>query len=239
MKKFIFLTGICWLSVISAQHINIGGFFPTIDHSGSLNDKWEYSLYYFAAFNTINPSNYFIREPHTGILYSENAITYKLNKPFSITASYVYERQNAFRNSYRNENRFYLQATYKHFLNKLTIKQRLRYDGRFIENRRDNAWPYTSRLRYLIGFGKDIGTAAKYYIAAYSEFFFNTFKASPFVYAENWAFAGVGYRFQKNNSLEVGPLYIFWVNNARYDLTNFYYLQLTWVSNISFKKDEK
>ena len=38
----------------NAQNINVGGVFPTIDHSGTLTSKLNYSLYYFGAFPLIN-----------------------------------------------------------------------------------------------------------------------------------------------------------------------------------------
>ena len=41
-------------SSINAQSINVGGIFPTIDHSGTISNKLDYSLYYFAAFPNVN-----------------------------------------------------------------------------------------------------------------------------------------------------------------------------------------
>ena len=35
-------------------------------------------------------------------------------------------------------------------------------------------------------------------------------------------------------NFEVGPLYIFWVKNNRFDLDNFLYLQLTWATQINW-----
>jgi hypothetical protein len=221
----------------SAQSYHIGGAIPTIDHSGILSDRWSYSLYYFGAFNMLNPEFAGKRElPYFGAFYAENAVNYAVSDNLSLSGSYVYERQNVFKKTYRNEHRFYTQATYKWKSGSMGYKLRLRYDGRFIENRVTQQWPYTSRVRFLAGLGKDLGSSGKWYAAAYQEFFFDTYAKAPVVYAENWAFAGLGYRFHKSQSLEFGPLYIFWVNNARYNLTNFYYLQLTWVSSWSVRK---
>lgn len=218
------------------QSFHIGGLFPTLDHSGMLGKKWNYGLYYFGAFNVLNPELSGKRDvPHLGAFYAENALSYNADDHWSFTGAYVYERQNVFRDTYRNENRFYVQSTYKWNSGKTGLKLRLRYDGRFIENRTTQEWPYTSRLRLLMGASRDLTDKPKWYAAAYQEFFFNTYSASPVIYAENWAFAGLGYRFRPGNAFEFGPLYIFWVNNPRYDLTNFYYLQFTWVNLIRFK----
>jgi hypothetical protein len=235
-KQLFVLVTIFSFYPLLAQNTHILGVFPTIDHSGSLTEKWEYSLYYFGAFNLLDlNSSKKSNDPHLGAFYAENALSYHLNKNFSVTGSYVYERQNVFQTSFRNENRFYVQATHKLPLKNSVLKNRIRYDGRFIENRNDQTWPYTSRLRYLIGIKTPLKKeAGKTYFAAYNELFFNTIKKTPFIYAENWAFAGFGYKLDRTNTIEAGPLYIFWVNNAKYQLTNFYYLQISWISHINY-----
>jgi hypothetical protein len=68
--------------------------------------------------------------------------------------------------------------------------------------------------------------------------FFNTYENSFAVYAENWAYAGLGMKTKSAGSWEVGPLYIFWVNNSARDLLNFYYLQLTWITHLDFRKNK-
>lgn len=219
------------------------GLFPTIDHSGTISKKFDYSFYYFGGFNLINsqvngtkdPANFFV-------FYAEQALTYKVNKHLSFTGSYVYERQHPTESNYRNENRFYLQSTYKYDLNRTTLKHRLRFDGRFIQDKTTGDAPFTSRIRYLFGVSTPLlKTSDKLYFSAYNEFFFNIYKSAVAIYGENWAYAGIGYKTAKAGNFEAGPLYIFWVNNAQNDLTNFFYLQLTWATHIDFtkKKDKK
>lgn len=219
----------------SSHHI---GFFPTIDHSGTLSNKWDYSLYYFGGLNIINSEMNGIKEPaNFFVLYSEQALTYKLNSHLSFSGSYVFERQYPFETNYRNENRFYVQATYKFNLGRNTLKHRLRYDGRFIQNRLNGEAPFTSRLRYLFGIKTPLQkNKEQFYFSTYNEFFFNTYRSSVSIYGENWAAAAIGVQLNKSNAVEFGPLYIFWVENAKKEMSNFYYLQLAWVSHFDFRK---
>ncbi len=237
--KYKILIAILLLTQITkAQTSYHFGAFPTIDHSGTLSDKFDYSLYYFGGFNLVNSEINGVKEnANFFIFYAEQALTYKVNPKLSFTGSYVYERLYPTENNYRNENRFYLQSTYKYDLNRTTLKHRLRFDGRFIENRITSESPFTSRIRYLFGIKTPLKKESdKLYLSMYNEFFFNLDKSATAIYGENWAYAGIGYNINKSNAIEAGPLYIFWVNNKQNDLTNFYYLQLTWVSHLDFRK---
>jgi hypothetical protein len=220
----------------NGQNVNHYGLFPTIDHSGILSDKWSYSLYYFDAFNLVSDKVDNVADnPGYFLFYAEQAVSYKLNKNLSLTGSYVYQRQEPLdKQNYVSENRFYLQATYKSPIGKGQLKNRLRYDGRFIEDKVTHTWPYTSRIRYQLGISYPLNE--KFYFSAYNEMFFNTFKNPTAVYAENWAYAGVGMHTKSVGSWEVGPLYIFWVTNESRDLLNYYYLQLTWITQLDFRK---
>ncbi len=218
-----------------AQSLNSVGVFPTIDHSGTLSRKFEYSLYYFGAFpltyiekvKSSNKANFLLA-------YAEQAVTYNINKRLSFTGSYVFQRANVLKNNYSNENRIYVQATYKHALKNINIKHRLRFDNRFIHDNITGKNPYTHRLRYLIG--ADFSLKNKNYITTYEELFFNTNQAqilSPF--AENWAYAAFGKQLNKKNKIELGLLYITWRTGA-VNWYNQYYLQLTWINHLNFNK---
>lgn len=223
---------------IQAQNINHIGLFPTIDHSGTISKRLDYSLYYFGGLNLINDKVNGVEEPaNFFVFYSEQALTYNLTPYLSFTGSYVYERQHPTESNYRNENRFYLQTAYKYNLNRTTLKHRLRFDCRYIEGRTTGKAPFTSRIRYQFGVTTPLRkTADDIYFSAYNEFFFNTYKSAVAIYGENWAYAGIGLKTKRAGNFEAGPLYIFWVNNHKNDLTNFYYLQLTWITHIDFTR---
>ena len=238
VKIFSLAFVILLASQARCQNLNHYGLFPTIDHSGALSNKWSYSLYYFSAFNLVNDKVDNVADnPGYFLFYAEQAISYQLNKKLSLTGSYVYQRQEPLdKQNYVSENRFYLQATYKSPIGKGQLKNRLRYDGRFIEDKTTNTWPYTSRIRYLLGISYPLNE--NFYLSAYNEMFFNTYANPTAIYGENWAYAGIGIHTKSVGSWEVGPLYIFWVANKSRDLLNFNYLQVTWITHLDFRKQQ-
>lgn len=243
MRKNAVIT--CWLlfvftSRIEAQSLHYAGLFPTIDHSGVLHSKLSYGLYYFGAFPLLN-----LRKPDLSddsnflMFYSEQSLTYNLTEKFSLTGSYVYQRTNAVYNNYVNENRFYAQATYKQQFRALKLKHRLRFDGRFVQNRITNKSPFTHRVRYLLGMEFPLKKENdKLYLSAYEELFFGTSGSSAPVYEENWAYVALGKKINKNNNLEIGLLYLSWKLIQR-TWFNQYYLQLTWINTLEFRKGER
>jgi hypothetical protein len=238
MKKLYLLYALLVITFSSeAQNINVAGVFPTIDHSGDLTGKAGYSLYYFGAFPLLNLDAPELKKDANFILfYSEQAVSYNLTQKFSLTGSYVYQRENAVYDNYVNENRFYFQAKYKHSFKKLNFVHRLRFDGRFIQNRVTNETPFTHRARYLFSF--DFPISGKSYVIAYEEAFFNTFENASAMYGENWAYAAYGCKLNKKNKIEAGILYVTW-NIGKSSWFNQYYFQLTWINHLDFRKKDE
>lgn len=223
------------LSNSKSQSLHVGGLFPTIDHSGTLTNKLDYSIYYFGAFPMVNLPK--TQDPYFHLLYLEQALTYKVTSAFSVTGSYVYQQENVLSSHAIHENRFYIQAKYKHPLNaRINLTMRLRFDGRFINDGVSAKIPFTHRLRYLIGIDRPINK--KLYFTAYEEAFFNTFKNASKVYGENWAYIALGKKINERNKLEAGILYVTW-NVGSNNWFNQYYGQFTWISNLDFRKKKK
>jgi hypothetical protein len=115
------------------------------------------------------------------------------------------------------------------------LTHRLRFDGRFVQNRFTNETPFTHRVRYLIGM--DVPINEKLYFTTYEEAFFNSFKNAGVVYGENWAYAALGKKLNKNNTIEAGILFVTW-NIGNDEWFNQYYFQLTWISHLNFQKNK-
>ena len=234
MKKIVVLTLLFQLinQPIFTQSTYVVGLFPTIDHSGTLSEKLEYGIYYFGAFPLIIlQKTDFSKDAYFHLVYLEQSLTYKMSDKWSFTGSYLYQRANVVSSNYVNENRVHLQAKYKQAFTNFKLTHRFRFDSRFVQDRVTNKAPFTSRLRYLIGFDKDL--SEKYYFSAYQEFFFSTVnKANP-VYNENWAYAGVGKKINDNNKVELGLLNVTW-NTGNKNWFNQYYLQFTWINHLKF-----
>ena len=216
-----------------AQSVYLGGVFPTIDHSGLLTKRLEYSLYYFGAFPLLNLKAPNLKNDARFLLfYAEQGLSLNVNAKLSLNASYVYQRENVGQENYINENRLHVQATYKHAAASAQIKHRVRLDNRFIQNRATGKTPYTHRLRYLLGIDFPISAQRKnLYFTAYEEAFFNTYSSASSVYGENWAYAALGIKLNDHHKIESGPLYITWNTGEKAWLHQFY-LQLTWVSRL-------
>lgn len=195
------------------QTHHIGGIFPTIDLKYKLSNSFEIESYsfvsYFPSSQTFDSTNY---PAHAGALYTEFDFTYNVSEQFSLTGSYTYERANPFESNYRNENRIWLQATLKSKVNKLEIKNRVRYDLRFIQNRTTNQTDYLPRLRYLFGLSHPLQKNDNpILLTFYNEAFFNTFSGSSPFYAENWGNVGLKYPVTKKMAVELGYLNISWI----------------------------
>lgn len=240
MKKLIVLCLFCSPVFVVAQSLNYGGVFPTIDYSGELTAKLGYGFYYFAAFPLVNLDKTDLRKNANFLLfYSEQSFTYNVNKQLSFTGSYVFQRANVVNDNSVNENRFYVQTKYKHSIKQLNLTHRIRWDGRFVENRHTKSTPFTHRARYLFGFDFPIKTKKdNLYFTVYEELFFSTVSGANLVYEENWACAAFGIKLNENNKIEPGILYITW-SIGKPNWFNQYYFQLSWISHLSLNRKKE
>lgn len=72
LKWIVSIVIILICRAVNGQNVNHFGVFPVIDHSGQLSDKWNYSLYYFGAFNLITEKVIGVAEdPNFAVFYSE------------------------------------------------------------------------------------------------------------------------------------------------------------------------
>lgn len=237
--KQLIITLTLWLimcSSLMSQSKHVAGLFPTIDHSATLGHKLSYSVYYFAAFPMVNiSSTRSANDSYFHLLYAEQALSFDISDKLSFTGSYVFQRENVVYSNYTNENRFYLQLKFKQNFKSLNLFHRLRFDGRFVQNRMTKETPFTHRVRYLLGV--DVPINQKHYFTAYEEAFFNTFKHAGAFYGENWAYAAIGRKLNPNNKVEVGILYVTWNIGANHWF-NQYYFQLTWINHLDFRKKQ-
>lgn len=236
MKKSAFiLLGIMYSFSILCQDHHIGGVFPTYNQNGKISSKFDYSIYTFLAIYPLEQrSEGFIYPAKTNAFYIELDAIYKLTEQWTFAGSYTYERANTFRTDYRNENRIWVQAQHQKKFEKVNLKNRLRYDLRFIQNRATKNTDFNPRLRYLLGFDFPLKNGATY-LSFYNEFFFDTFENRISTYTENWAYAGVGFELNPSTKLEAGALTISWIRNAQKNWLHQYFLQLTLVKTIDLK----
>ena len=231
MRRAALLLTLAIAAMVShAQNTNYFGLFPTIDHSGDISKKFSYNAYLFDAIKLDGSDDATLPADGSSFyIYGELGLSYQLTPRLSATAAYVHERQHPFTDSYRTENRLFQQLTLKLPIGKSELKQRLRFDERFIQDRVTGDAPLTTRLRYLIGVKYPANT--KVYFTGYTEAFFNT--SNDFTYEENWAALQGGLKLNDANAIEAGLLLVNWKLSEGW--LNQYYLQLTWVSHIDRK----
>lgn len=222
---------------VQTQNQYLLGVFPTIDHTGLLGNRWNYNLYYFGAFPLIDLNAPDVKnDTQFLMLYLEQSASYKMSRNWTMTGSYVYQKSNVGESISQNENRVYIQATYSHNMKSWLLKNRLRWDLRFIQDPFTGEIPVTHRLRYLIGVEKALNKhESTMYFTCYEELFFNTVGGANPVFEENWAYAALGKKLSDKHKVEAGLLYITWIT-ANDSWLNQFYLQLTWISTINWKK---
>ncbi|MCP4521341.1 MAG: DUF2490 domain-containing protein [Cytophagales bacterium] len=222
---------------VGSVNYHVGGIFPTYNQNGKITEKWNYSLY---SFLSVFPSEQESKEQQfdaqSNAFYLEIAGSYSINPKLSFAGSYTYERVNPFLDTYRNENRVWLQGQYETKLGRVSLKNRLRYDFRFIQNRTTENTDFRPRLRYLLGVSFPFKEEGKTYFAAYEEIFLETYEDRVSIYGENWAFVGVGTALSPKVKIETGLLYIGWILDSRANWLHQYYWQLTLITQLDFKK---
>ena len=231
MKKSILVLLLTFLSIVmKAQNVNNYGFFPVYSQSGDISKKLNYNLFLFGAVDVNKTGNKWF------MFYTENTFGYKITDKLSFAASYVYQRTFVNQKYAINEHRVWQQIQLETPINsKFEIKNRIRFDERFVQNIETGNYPFSHRLRYLIGSKLKLNT--KFYISAYNEFFFQTSKPRSAIYGENWAFVGLGINTSKKTSLDIGPTYITWVTNDNLDRLNLWYLQVQFNTTLNFTKN--
>lgn len=221
-----------------AQSHRVVGIFPTYELGLNGKNRWSGSLYSFAAlYPWEQTSGSEIYPAQAKIFYVELAAHYALNKAFTISGSYTYERLNPLRDDFRNEHRLWPQVTWKKALGGGTLKNRLRYDLRFIGDRSTSGKVnFEPRLRHLLGYKTPLRHSDLWYFSGYNELFFNTFRKASATYAENWFFAGVGRHLSSRTTLEGGALVISWQRDALNNWLHQYFLQLTLIHQFNSHK---
>ncbi len=135
---------------LSAQDCKIFGFFPTLNHSGELSDRWSYNVYLFDAIKTSDDGRENAKVPNGSFYaYAEVGGTYNLAERWYATASYVHEQKSSFEPTARMEHRLFQQLIFKPAKGRFEPKLRLRFDERWIRTHDADASAFHSRLRLL------------------------------------------------------------------------------------------
>lgn len=156
---------------------------------------------------------------------ARTGVDIKLNKNFSIVpVGYVYTWNDRYGKQpaahINNEHRIWEQATYKHTAGKIQLEHRLRVEQRFLEHHSVDEHGHVTydgysvlqhRLRYRLQARMPLSRTTEtksYYAIVYDEIFASRGENVSFDHPDqNRIFAGAGYQFHKDFSLQAGGIY--------------------------------
>ena len=223
--------------LLLGQSLSFYGIIPSISLSKDISEKYRFNLFTSTTIDAFSREISNINYPSSDLqIYIQPNLIIRPNKPFVYTMSYTYQRNNPFNSSFVNEHRIWQQVTYTKQFDELRWTNRFRIDERFIENKSTVKYPFSTRLRYQIGFSSPIfqkkcNNRPPYFLA-YNEFYLSLFGAKNAWYSENWTYAGIGFTLSDKTRLEVGYLFQTLVRDQAKDLRFLHLCQINWVYNM-------
>lgn len=223
-------------SSILAQDVTYIGLMPTLDHGARITERVGYSAYVFDAtkFGGTTPG-LDPDEPRSFMISAEMGITFRLNDRLTVNLAYLHQWLEPSLTFHRSEDRGYQQLAHTMPIGRAELRQRLRYEERFVRAMETGIITTSQRLRYRIGVKRPVAPE-RLYVLTQTELFLNTTAGQTLRLEENWTTVQLGYAFSKANGLEVGPLYVGWYRNQQKDVLHQFYLQATWVSKIDLRR---
>lgn len=228
-------------SHVQAQNLSFYGFLPAISQTGRISDKVDYIFFASTTIDAFKSTQNNVEYPAKDFqLYIQPSVIYKFSPDFNVSASYTYQRNNPLTGDYSNEHRLWQQCIFSKSFKKTRMTNRFRFEERFIENRSTGEYPFSTRLRYQLGFnlplqGKTLDVK-EFYFNAYNEFYFSLTGAKNATYSENWTYSGVGYRVSNSTKIEMGYLLQIAARDKQQDLRFLNLMQISLITNFNFKQ---
>lgn len=240
-RSILFVACLLISKLSNAQNLSLFGVLPAISQTGAINKKFNYNLFVSTTIDAFDVKLNNVDYPSSDYqLYIQPSLIYTISPNFNVAASYTYSRSNPFLESYTNEHRVWQQAIYSFALSKVKVTNRLRFEERFIQDRKTGDYPLRTRLRYQLGFNMPLQGRTldkhEFYVNAYNEFYFSLTGNKNATFSENWTYAGVGYNLGNMGKLELGYLLQTSVRDLQQDLRFFNLAQVMWVTNFNFFK---
>lgn len=193
----------CFLFIddLIAQNKNENGFAPTLSASVALHRKLDISAFSIAkiAFEK-EPAKQNNYQVQTLYIYGQALLTYTANKNWRIGAGYGFQRNNPFKDNWRNENRVVEQVIFSTTTKNIMWHSRLRLEQRwfyFADHSKDFSTRTSGQFGITLPF-----FSQNIYWQIYDEAYFNL-PAKP-LFSENWSYAGIGFNLKHNNHIETG-----------------------------------
>lgn len=177
-------------------------------------------------------------------------INYQMNSVLQLTLGYGFiktHRYGDFPSQFPfPEHRLYEQAVFRHGAGSMRFSHRLRLEQRYIGVKQEQAdgqaqqigWRYQNRFRYSVKATIPLKRQSDWFWALYNEIKFNFGEnKGPRAFDQNRAYAAIGRRLDRHNTLEVGYLNQYLAQRNGRIFENNHTLQLTWFCVVPFRKD--
>jgi len=224
---------------LHAQNTTFYGVLPVLSQTGRISQRIDYNIFISSTFDAFDRTIKDVKYPSKDLqFYFQPSIIYKFTPNFNVSASYTFQRGNPIYTDFTNENRLWEQCIIGRNFGKLRMTNRFRFEERFIQDRETNSYPFSTRLRYQVGFnmplqGKTLD-AKEFYLNTYNEFYFSLTGAKNATFSTDWAYAGIGYNTANMGRIEVGYLLQVSVRDEEKDLQYLNLMQVSWITNFNF-----
>jgi hypothetical protein len=183
------------------QNLNFPGLAPSV--SVTLHQQ-KFDLNFLTASKT-REGNHLVKDvsykPQLLEIYSQALVSKKLNECWQIAAAYGFQRNNPFRDDWRNEHRLVQQAIYSVPGNKIRFNNRLRFEERWFSYP-DAPGNFYTRARYQAGIVRQLNK--NIYWQLNNEVYAITSGRRHSFISENWLYSGIGFQVKGLGHFETG-----------------------------------
>lgn len=240
----LFLVMMLVSKVLIGQNLAFYGLLPALNLTTAIHKQWNVNVFTSTTIDAFDEKLNSIAYPATDLqFYFQPSLIYLYGPNLNFAGSYTYQRNFPFNENYVNEHRLWQQVVYAFPLWNGRTTHRFRFEERFIANRSNNTYPFSTRLRYQLGYNMPLKGRTidrhEFYLNTYNECYFSLSGRRNALYSENWTYGGCGYDMGGKGRLEWGYLLQAAVRNKQKDIRFLHLAQIMWVATIDFKPKKK
>jgi hypothetical protein len=208
-----------------AQDLNFPGLAPSLSVTVH---RQKFDLNFLVASKT-REGNHLVKDvsykPQLLEIYSQALVSKKLSERWQIGTGFGFQRNNPFRNDWRNESRLVQQVIF-------TVPgKKIRFNNRFRIEERWFSFPaapnsFSTRVRYQAGIVKQLNK--KLYWQLNNEIYAITSGSRFSFFSENWLYSGIGFPVKGLGHFETGIGYNSNVRNSEKEWVSLVLLQVNW-----------
>ncbi|MDP4264430.1 MAG: DUF2490 domain-containing protein [Bacteroidota bacterium] len=221
---------------LCAQDLNFPGVTPFVILNASLNKKVDLNV---LSLSKIRVGEHIIDgvkyDPGPLQIYTHAIFSYKITGHWQAGAGFAFQRNNPFRDDWKNDYRLLQQVVYILQGSKWKLSSRLRVEERWFRFP-DASGSFGTRLKQQNAFTRQLN-GEKFYWQAVNELYAIPSGARNSFVSENWFYTGLGVALRSFGRWDNGFGWNTMTRNTKHDLTNLFFLQT--MLTITFHRHEK